>query len=139
MPDTQKHISIIEQNFKTIEHLAQPDASKYIDWSVTIIFYMALHYVHAFLSEELDYHPTAHKSLQDTIEKNDKLKPIYKKYRDLQDNSVNARYLGKKFTVYYIRNASLKSFKGIQNHIAQLLSVSGVTKYDLYKLFPLEK
>ena len=100
MPNSIKHLSIIEQNYKTLVHLTQSVPSNYSDWCVTIIFYMALHYVHAFLSEELAEHPNDHQSLQSIIVSNTQLKAIYQKYRNLQDDSREARYNGEKFETY---------------------------------------
>ena len=97
---------------------------------------MALHYVHAYLSTKND-HPSSHDSLEQRINQYPELKPIYTKYRNLQDDSRSARYLGDNFTVYQMRDETLKWFSSIQNKVNGLLKPSKTKKYDLYNLFPL--
>ena len=130
----KKHLEIVNDNFEALCHLSSPDPSDHTNWSTTIIFYMALHYIHAYLSKK-DDHPSNHDPLKQKINSLPELKPLYKKYRDLQIDSESARYFGKKLSTYQMRNETLKWFNDIQNKVCELLNISN-NKYDLYNLFP---
>ena len=136
MPNKNKHLQIVAQNYKVLSHLSKPNPSDYTDWCVTIVYYMALHFVHAYLAEKKDQHITIHSVLQKTIKDDPNLKSIYSDYRHLQDDSQDARYSGLKLSIYNMRNINLKSFKKIQNKIIRLLKISDANKHDLYPLFP---
>lgn len=60
MPYKDKHLEIIKTNYNALVHLSNPDPSSYTDWCVTIIFYMALHYIQAYLAEAANEHPDSH-------------------------------------------------------------------------------
>ena len=137
MPQTDKHFDIIEDNHSALAHLANPEPSKYTNWCVTIIFYMALHYIHAYLAKISNQHPDSHAALQPLIQKDSKLSPLYTKYRHLEDDSRKARYDGEKFTIPQMRNESIKWFKDIQSSIFSLLKIKNRQELDLYSLFPL--
>jgi len=62
------------------------------DWAVTGIFYTALHYMMAFLATKAD-HPPTHQVRISHIHRDRALKPIYVDYRELQNESEDARYL----------------------------------------------
>lgn len=139
MPSKEEHLVIIEHNLKALARLSHPlcsDFSEYTDWSETMIFYMTLHYIHAYLAINENKHPGDHSELQRIIGTVNNLKPIYSKYRSLQDDSRKARYDGMKFSVYEMRNNYLKSFKDIQNQICDLLGIETSKRYDLYPMFP---
>ena len=137
MPQADKHFDIIEDNHSALAHLVDPDPSKYTNWCVTIIFYMALHYIHAYLAKISNEHPDSHVALQPLIQNDLKLRPLYTKYRHLEDDSRKARYDGEKFTIPQMRNESIKWFKDIQSSIFNLLKIKNRQELDLYSLFPL--
>jgi len=139
MPSKEEHLVIIDHNFKALALLSHPLCSKYseyTDWSETMIFYMALHYIHAYLAINKNMHPGDHFELQRIIGIINNLKPIYSKYRSLQDDSRKARYDGIKFSVYEMRNNYLIYFKDVQNLICNLLDIETSKRYDLYPMFP---
>ena len=134
MPSKETHLQIIANNYKTLLHLIDPNPEEYIDWSNTIIFYMSLHYIHAYFSLK-QYHPTAHTNIQQEMNNDHNLKPLYEIYRNLQTESENARYNGIKTNIYDLRNESLKWFKAIQNTICKFLKDKNYQKIDLYPHF----
>lgn len=136
MPDTNEHLQIVNQNYAALSHLSKPDPSVYTDWCVTIIFYMALHLVQAYLADKKNEHTTNHPTLQKNISEDQNLKSMYGNYRHLQDDSANARYDGQKLPIYRMRSSTLQYFKIIQDKIFSLLNIAGATKHDLYLLFP---
>lgn len=138
MPNKEKHLEIVDQNYKALCHLTDPSPSNYTDWCTTIIFYMTLHYLHTYLAERFNNHPTAHINMQPIMINDTVLKPLYDKYRNLQDDSEDARYHGKRLSIYQLRNEVLKWFKEIQHDIFSLVSIHNRSEYDLYHLFPLD-
>ncbi|MEE4355773.1 MAG: hypothetical protein V2I97_04840 [Desulfococcaceae bacterium] len=139
MPTKDKHLDIIDRNYKTLIHLSNPEPSDYTEWCIIIIYYMAFHYIQAYLDVNINEHPSSHAVLQNKIKDINQLKPLYGKYRQLEDDSRKARYEGHDFTIYSIRSDNLKNFQEIQNMIFTLLNIQDRQKYDLYKLFPLKK
>jgi len=135
VPRKEKHIDIINDNFKALSHLSFPDPSDHTNWSTTIIFYMALHYIHAYLSKKNE-HPTSHTVLE-KINLYPKLKPLYSKYPHLKDDSEGARYRGEKLSVYDMRRSVLKYFSDIQDEICSILNIPNGNKHNSYDLFPL--
>lgn len=137
MPNTNEHLKIIDNNYRVLNHLVTPDPAKYTNWCVTIIFYMALHYIHAYLAKFNNEHPDNYPALQHLINADPKLKPLYTKYRSLEDDSRKARYDGEDFTIPNMRNDSLKWFRDIQSNILSFLKIKNRQEFNLYTLFPL--
>ena len=134
MSSKKNHLNIINHNFSALNYLSK-QLERYTDWCITIIFYMALHYIHAYLSQQNE-HPTSHSNLDQLIAKNPKIKKIRNKYRHLYDDSRQARYYGNKLSIYEMRNSSLKYFNEIQQIICELLKHKPQHS-NLYDLFPL--
>lgn len=134
MPDKNKHLQIVKHNYKTLSHLVNPSCSEYTDWCTVIIFYMALHYVHMYLAEKHNNHPTNHLTTQKQINDVKNLKPLYYKYRNLQDNANDARYNGAQFSIHEMRNSTLKWFRDIQESVFSLINVQE-EKYNLHSIF----
>lgn len=137
MSTEEEHIKIVAQNYQALSHLASPTPANYTEWCTTVIYYMSLHYIHAYLAGKYNDHPSSHSDLQPKINSNSNLKSLYTKYRDLEDDSRKARYDGEKLSIYEMRNSVLKWFIDIQNKICNLLSIPAERKHDLYHLFPL--
>jgi len=136
MSKKEQHFDLIDRNYRALSHLASPNASSYIDWCTTIIFYNALHYIHAYLADKENVHPASHANLDSIISNNNNLKPIYSKYRHLKDDSVDARYEGKILSIYILRQTVLKNYSDIKSKILKLLNTKNRALYNLYDLFP---
>ncbi len=134
MPKMNDHLEIISKNYCTLEYLTKENPH-HIQWCITIIFYMALHYLHAYFAEKSNIHPDSHARLQQEVRTDSNLKSIYKKYRHLEDDSRQARYLGKKFEIYNMRSECLVWFRDIQASILKLLNLSKRQEYNLHNLF----
>ena len=88
MATQAEHIKQAERNEKLAETLAR---TAYHEWTVTVLFYSALHYVNAILvvsGEKID----SHGQRQTLMWKNDTTKRIYNEYRTLETLSRNGRY-----------------------------------------------
>ena len=136
MSNKEQHFNLVDHNYEALRHLSSPNASSYIDWCTTIIFYMALHYIHAYLADKENDHPSNHTNLDSIISENARLRPIYHKYRHLKDDSEDARYEGKILSIYHLRQSVLKYYSEIENKVLQLLNLKTRPQYDLYLLFP---
>ena len=63
------------------------------DWAVTATFYAAVHYVEAYFAKcKPPIHSTLHKTRDSSIQRDPVLKPLYSTYRELENQSRNARY-----------------------------------------------
>jgi hypothetical protein len=137
MSDKDQHFNLVDHNYEALSHLSNPNASNYTDWCTTIIFYMTLHYIHAYLADKENIHPGNHTNLDSIISKNVNLRPIYDKYRHLKDDSEDARYEGKILSIYQMRQSVLRYYSDIENKVLLLLGLKTRSSYNLYTLFPL--
>lgn len=95
MPDQADHIAQADHNWHLVQYLG-PLGSPYSDWVVTGTFYSALHYVDALLAGH-NIHPAGHSErLREFYSRIDAT--TYDAYRQLRDDSVNARYYCYRFT-----------------------------------------
>ena len=62
-----------------------------VDWSITILFYAALHYVAAYFAAQGQTH-RMHKSRDSAVGRDPNISRIYPDYRELQRFSRQARY-----------------------------------------------
>src|SRR3989338_4490869 len=104
MPSKNQHLQIVAQNYGALSKLSTSKPLDHTDWCVTIIFYMTLHYIHAYLGEKYNKHPTSHAATEPAINEHPELKMLYKKYRSLQDDSIKARYDGERLSIYQMRS-----------------------------------
>jgi hypothetical protein len=88
VPTKDEHKAKAIHNEKFVQHLGNP----YWDWAVTGTFYAAVHYVMAYLASK-NIHPVLHKVRNSQIHRDPLLNPIYVDYRELQNNSEDARYM----------------------------------------------
>lgn len=134
MPNLDTHIDVLKSNYDTLKYLSNNNPHS-LGWCITIIHYMALHYIQGYLAQKYNEHPDSHIILREKIKNDSNLKPIVYKYLDLENDSRAARYRGKKFNVYNMRSENLVWFRDIQDHILKLLKLPDHEKYNLHTLF----
>lgn len=88
MPTKEEHRAKAVHNEQFVSSLATP----YWDWAVTGLFYAAVHYVMAYLATR-NIHPVLHQVRNSQIHRDAILNPLYIDYRELQNNSEDARYM----------------------------------------------
>jgi hypothetical protein len=89
VPTTKEHRAKAVNNEFLVESLDNP----FWDWAVSGVFYAALHYVEAYFASRFPpRHPSTHVSRDNYINSDSILRPIYIDYRQLEDESRNARY-----------------------------------------------
>ncbi len=91
----------------------------YLDWAVTVMFYVALHLVETYLATK-DLHPTAHRIRDDYLSRTADLRPIYRSYRELEHHSQKARYQGTRFSIETVETLS-GDLQTIEKHIQSVL------------------
>lgn len=89
MPTTAEHRAKAENNEFLVEQLDNP----FWDWAVTSLFYAALHYIEAYFATLVPpVRPGNHQTRDNHIHADGKLARIYVDYRQLEDESRDARY-----------------------------------------------
>lgn len=90
MAGVHAHLGQAEHNLKLYEGL---DRKVFSDWAATVLFYSALHYVDAFIFQQLKTNPSGHSNRDQYLNKVTQLKALRPDYRILKDNCHNARYM----------------------------------------------
>ncbi|MCI0455212.1 MAG: hypothetical protein L0Y68_09495 [Candidatus Dadabacteria bacterium] len=121
MPSLYEHKQKAEHNERFANSLAL-NSTPYLDWVVTGLFYSAIHYIDAYLANFQGIHPYSHEDRDDKVLRY--LRKINRDYRELKDDSKNARYNMRNFSVDEIRNVILPRFKNIKNAIIGSISTT---------------
>ena len=95
-----------------------------LDWSVTCLFYAAVHYVNAYLRKSNITIPRRHTSpdpqkpgRSNIIQTDKMLSAIWDPYRNLDDESRDARYELKKISVTHYDGYLLAEFEKVRQFI----------------------
>jgi hypothetical protein len=89
LPTTPQHRKKAEHH----EFLSTELNNPFWDWAVTGIFYAALQYIEAyFANQKPPIHPPTHVIRDSYIHADPKLSKVYVYYRQLEDESRDARY-----------------------------------------------
>jgi len=114
-----EHLAKAGHNEKFVAAIVDP----FWDWAITGIFYAALHYLMAFLATKGD-HPGTHQVRNSHIHRDATLKPIYVDYRELQNESEDARYMERNpataFTEADVKRLTV-NLRNIKNLVTPLL------------------
>ena len=89
MPSRDEHLEQARHNTK---FRATIDKVAFKDWTATVIFYTAIHYIDAVLATKGNIHPSNHPTRDQAVAASTELKPIYTHYAKLKNTSYNARY-----------------------------------------------
>ena len=90
MPSKGEHLTKADNNRRFADGLGVASPTS-IGWAITALFYSALHYIEAY-NAKFNTHFRKHELLNQDIERNPILNPIWEDYRDLSEFSWNARY-----------------------------------------------
>jgi hypothetical protein len=102
MPNANDHIQQAQHNETFFRFV---DQSQYSDWAMTALFYAALHYIDAFLSQ-VGMNPGGHDDRDKEVANRKELRLIARQYFGLKNRSRNARYYCIKFTPQQLQEAS---------------------------------
>ena len=94
MPFKDEHLRKAQHNEDFIKYLESSDSSKtkFIDWRVTALFYISIHYIEAFLATH-KLHSQTHDNRDEYMEKVGLVdEEFLYSYNRLRDNARLARY-----------------------------------------------
>lgn len=119
MPDAHSHFRQAQHNRDLIEAL-NPASTPFLDWVVTVAFYVALHRVEAwFASREL--HFGSHDQRDDWLAKVKELRHgVWPRYKELEFQSRQARYQCVPFERDFVQNRLLILLKEIEREMETL-------------------
>jgi hypothetical protein len=120
MPARDEHIAQANHNQSFVDSF---DPNTYSDWSATVLFYVALHYIDAFLSLK-GQHPPKHEVRDDWVRKVPELRPIVADYFRLKNFSINARYVPPtRFSAGQLNDLRTKHLAGIRAQLKKFIPV----------------
>ena len=120
MPRQDKHLRKARGNEAFLHHLLEGKC--YLDWAVTGTFYAALHYIHSYLALTQDFHPDNYLTMEQSIRRVGKLRPILRQYRWLKDSSQTARYQCRHFKFTEVEAMVQGELRDIREHITSISS-----------------
>ena len=118
MPSQREHAFQVLHNREFLATF-DLDNSPFLDWAVTVVFYMAVHLVEQFLAHR-GQDLLSHKTRERFISQSADLKPIWSVYRELKYQSERARYLAARFQPDEVRKLEGK-LRQFETHIQELL------------------
>jgi hypothetical protein len=118
MPSPREHAFQVLHNREFLATF-DLDNSPFLDWAVTVIFYMAVHLVEHFLAHQ-GQDLLSHQTRERFISQSADLKPIWSAYRELKYQSERARYLVARFQPDEVRKLEGK-LRQVETHIEGLL------------------
>jgi len=101
LPSRDEHLAQAAKNRKLAETLAK---TEFLDWAVTIYFYVAVHVIESYLAIHV-YHSTDHDQRRDYINRIPQLRTVIKEYLALERVSRQARYYAQPITHEHLRIA----------------------------------
>ena len=116
VPSRPDHLAKAESN-QILSRALQ--AGPNVDWSVTILFYAALHLVEATLAPQT--HSPSHRDRFANIRRDPRLQPIHDDYRYLYDMSLRSRYNCQVFTAQFVRTLYVVRYEFIKQHLQPFL------------------
>jgi hypothetical protein len=116
MPSRSDHLAKAESNQRLAIAL---QGGSQVDWSVTVLFYAALHLIEATLAPHL--HSTSHIVRDHNVQHHPDLQPIYQHYRHLYRRSLDARYNCVVFTTLQAQHLYVTRYEPIKQHLRPLL------------------
>jgi len=113
MPSESVHRRQAEHNKQFLDWL-DLDVTKYLDWTVTAIFYTALHLVEWLLATK-GLHSDSHANRHQAMSRVSELKRIYPDYRELENQSRRSRYEGAEFTREFVKSKLMPKLERIES------------------------
>lgn len=124
-PTIEEHRDWAFHNKEFANKLTCEEFENYQDWRVVALFYTAIHFIEAYLGkeweEEEDFEIDDHKKRANLMFWSEDLRPFYKKYQHLSDDSWNARYQCVDFTKREVDELRRNKFRPIVSYITDNL------------------
>lgn len=120
MPSQTRHVAKARENERLSETLQD---TPFTDWSVTTMFYSALHWVDAWLAAQpVPAHPQSHVQRNQFVNQSAFLRQQRRNYRELQDRSLDARYECVSFLPSKVEELRTDAFSPLKRHIETALT-----------------
>lgn len=119
MPTKDEHVAKATGNEAFINKIPT-DSQAGIDWTLVVTFYVAVHYVEAYLDKQWGVHVRSHTTRDKYFAREASLKKIFAQYGHLKFFGYNARYEVSAFTPQDITDAA-KYLTEIKAQIVPLL------------------
>jgi hypothetical protein len=119
MPDEHNHLQFWHSNDALSRRLERESE---FDWSLTTMFYAALHLVDAVLSRE-GAHPLTHAARQSAVRGHPLLARHWSNYRLLEDLSRDARYNCVSFSAAVVRRLRVEHFEPLEQTLRASLQI----------------
>jgi hypothetical protein len=93
-----KHIEQVRHNKKLVAFLEKQSEQQFLDWQITVVFYTALHLIHALAEKKRIYIGSAHTAVHNNLNPDNIAATmplpeiVYQSYICLYEHSRNARY-----------------------------------------------
>jgi hypothetical protein len=119
VPSRQQHLVKAESNQRLAIAFQN---GPHVDWSVTVLFYAALHLVEAALAPAV--HSPNHSARHQTVQVDPRFQQIYRHYRELYYRSLDARYDCVFFSILQAQHLYVTSYEPIKRHLQPLLGLT---------------
>jgi hypothetical protein len=116
VPSRAQHLAKAESNQRLSLAL---QAGPHPDWSVTVLFYVALHLVEATLAPQV--HSANHRDRFENVKLDVRLQAIHAEYRHLYELGLRSRYDCRLFTQAFVQNLYVVEYEPIKRHLQPLL------------------
>lgn len=119
MPPAQEHLDQVRHNQGLIHTLR--NSTSFLDWTITVAFYTALHLVEAYFDHRYSRHSSTHARRESMMRRQPELRPVYNAYRDLRTRSEDSRYrcTAPRLSVHDVDD-TLSLLNTIESHIRQI-------------------
>jgi hypothetical protein len=116
VPSRQQHLANAESNERLSLAL---QVGPHMDWSITVLFYAAVHLVEATLAPQM--HSANHNARFANIRRHPLLRQIYFQYHELYSRSLDARYDCVSFSVSQVQALYATEYATIKRHLQPIL------------------
>ena len=144
MASFNEHINQSKHNFLFFEKVINMDKTNYLDWCVTICFYVSVHLINAHIAQRANLHYKSHYEVEREINPYNKSicslnKFVYLSYKKLSMLSRRARYLLKESdnneVAHYIRDEHMiKALKHLDSLITYFCKEHSINDFPVIEI-----
>ncbi len=113
MPLDPSYLQRAEHNEDFLSTLDIP-STEFLDWAVTVAFYVAVRYVDAFFFPNRPIDP---RERNRRVANDPRTRPIHRSYRELYNEARNARYELVEFTPFEVQSLIDNRLSHVTNHM----------------------
>ena len=126
MPDARSHLRQAQHNRDLIESLI-PASTPFLDWVVTVAFYVALHRIEAWFAGK-GQHFESHTQRDDWLSKAKQLRQVvWPRYKELEFQSRQARYQCVSFDRAFVQGRLMDLLDELEQEMDTLITCPPMT------------